>query len=52
MVVEEEPTLGGGLEMVLHEQLSMVVEEQQRPNICTPKKPLKHVVQKLTPKKK
>jgi hypothetical protein len=38
--------------MVLHEQSTMVVEEEQLANICTPKKIVKRTVQKLTPKKK
>jgi hypothetical protein len=49
--VEEEPTLGS-LDMVLHEQGPIVIEEEEVVNICTPKKTMKRAVRKLTPKKK
>jgi hypothetical protein len=35
VVVEEGPM---ALQMVLHEQSAMIVEEEQLANICTPKK--------------
>jgi hypothetical protein len=55
--VEEEPSVvvkegPMALQMVLHEQSTMVVEEEQLANICTPKKTIKRAVRKLTPKKK
>jgi hypothetical protein len=49
VVVEEGPI---ALQKVLHEQSTMVVEEEQLANICTPKKIVKRTVQELTPKKK
>jgi hypothetical protein len=54
--VEEEPSVvvkegPMALQMVLHEQTSMVVEEEQLANICTPKKTVKRAIQKLTLRK-
>jgi hypothetical protein len=37
--------------MVLHKQGPIIVKEQEVVNISTPTKTVKHVAQKLTPKK-
>jgi hypothetical protein len=47
-MVAEEEGISRGLEMVVHEQSPMVVEEEHRANIYTPNKTIKRAV----PKKK